>query len=71
MIYLKPLNWLKAKYSNGYNVISKKAGVWEWNPYLITNYAEDVKLQDEIKSLPLKLVPKTMLPIMLRNQAIY
>ncbi|MCX8514092.1 MAG: ATP-binding protein [Burkholderiales bacterium] len=41
------------------------------NVYLITNYAEDVKLQDEIKSLPLKLVPKTMLPIMLRNQAIY
>lgn len=40
------------------------------NVYLITNYAEDVKLQDEIKSLPLKLVPKTMLHIMLKNQAI-
>ena len=29
--------------------------------YLITNYAEDEKLQEEIKSLPIKLIPKGML----------
>lgn len=31
------------------------------NVYLITNYAEDEKLQEEIKSLPVKLIPKSML----------
>ncbi len=41
------------------------------NVYLITNYAEDIKLQDEIKSLAIKLVPKTMLHIMQNNKAIY
>lgn len=41
------------------------------NVYLITNYAEDIKLQDEIKPLKLQLVPKSMLPIMLKNKAIY
>ena len=31
------------------------------NVYLITNYAEDEKLQEEIKSLSIKLIPKSML----------
>lgn len=30
------------------------------NVYLITNYAEDIKLQEEVKDLQIKLVPKTM-----------
>ena len=38
------------------------------NTYLITNYAEDIKLQDEIRSLGLKLIPKSMLQ--LKNQII-
>lgn len=36
------------------------------NAYLITNYAEDIK-QDEIKSLTIKLVPKTMLQVVLQH----
>ncbi len=39
------------------------------NAYLITNYAEDIKLQDEISSLSLKLVPKSMLQ--LKNKIIF
>ena len=31
------------------------------NVYLITNYAEDEKLQEEIRSLSIKLIPKSML----------
>ncbi len=40
------------------------------NVYLITNYAEDIKLQDEALLLDIKLVPKAMLQIMLTNKAI-
>ena len=40
------------------------------NVYLITDYAEDIKLQDEIKLLNLNLVPKTMLEILHKNHAI-
>lgn len=38
------------------------------NAYLITDYAEDIKLQDEIGSLNIKLIPKSMLQIMLKNK---
>lgn len=31
------------------------------NVYLVTNYAEDIKLQEEIAMLPIKLIPKVML----------
>ncbi|HMT02182.1 MAG TPA: sensor histidine kinase [Burkholderiales bacterium] len=40
------------------------------NVYLITDYAEDIKLQDETNQLRLKLVPKTMLQILLKNKDI-
>lgn len=38
------------------------------NVYLITDSAEDIKLQDEIKLLEVKLVPKIMLHIVLQNK---
>ncbi len=40
------------------------------NVYLITDYAEDIKLQKEIKNLKIKLIPKSMLNIMHQNNAI-
>ncbi len=40
------------------------------NVYLITDYAEDIKLQDETNQLSLKLVPKIMLQILLKNKDI-
>ena len=40
------------------------------NVFLITNYAEDIKLQNEIKGVPIKLVPKTMLSILLKNNIV-
>jgi hypothetical protein len=38
------------------------------NVYLITDYAEDIKLQDDLKNLTVKLVPKAILKVILNNQ---
>jgi|GEM_PF-5351002 len=60
-----------------YNIFGEKLSVIdiikEFNlktVYLITDYAEDVKLQDEARLLDIKLIPKTMLKIMLQNKMI-
>ena len=38
------------------------------NIYLITDSAEDIKLQEEVKLLEVKLIPKTMLNTLLQNK---
>lgn len=40
------------------------------NTYLITDYAEDIKLQDEIKLIDIRIVPKAMLDIIFKNKIV-
>jgi signal transduction histidine kinase len=65
---LNEKNYNNITYLLDYNVFGEKLTavniIKEFNlekVYLITNYAEDIKLQEEIKLLPIKLIPKVML----------